>query len=94
MGNYKNRLNPIIGINKPIIALVNESNWKKLPTDLNAVYVLRYNENNYRNLCYEFEWKIPRLVEQVIDKATFCNTMRNKIIGISVGEELDNFELD
>jgi nucleoside 2-deoxyribosyltransferase len=90
-------LGAALGTNKPIIALVNESQWKELPSDLNAVYVLRYNENNFEKLRDELDKEIATLLEQVIDKATFQQELQSKeskIIGISVGDELDDFELE
>ena len=86
-------LGAALGTNKPIIALVNENNWKNLPSDFNAVYVLQYNENNLEKLHERLYREIATLIEQVIYKDTFQQE-QSKIIGISIGDELDDFELE
>jgi hypothetical protein len=90
-------LGAAIGINKPILALVNDEYWSETPNDLKSIHILRYNKNQLDTLQEKLESQIRNITEQVIDKSTFqqfSQNKENKIIGLSVGTDLDDFELE
>ena len=82
------------GANKPIIALV-EGNLNISPNIFNSTYVIRYDRNGFNYSHTQLKKSVRVLTEQVIDKITLQNTMHgNKIIGIAVGNEFNDFELE
>lgn len=78
------------GNNKPVLAIVDDVH--DVYTFLNQLRYLRYNES--KEFRSQFIKAINELLENVIDKNSFTDYKREKIIGIQVGYLEENFEED